>query len=250
MTHLPAAAGKGIPVNMQVAKPLPPAEPASETSAVLSMIARAASDPNVDIDKMERLLIMRDKTMALQARTAYDDAMADMQPELPVIGERGDAAGRYTFALWEDIQTAIKPVLQRHGFALTFRMDTASGITVTGILSHRGGHREETSISLPADPSGNKNAVQAVASAVQYGKRYTAGALLNLTSHGQDDDAYATAATYITAEQAATLRDIAEDVKANLPAFLKYLKVDSLEKILAKNYQTAKTALEAKRKTP
>ncbi|HET9820175.1 MAG TPA: ERF family protein, partial [Rhodanobacteraceae bacterium] len=52
------------------------------------------------------------------------------------------------------------------------------------------GHREETSITLPADTSGSKNAVQAVASSTSYGKRYTAGALLNLTSHGEDDDAF------------------------------------------------------------
>src|SRR5690606_16446095 len=60
-------------------------------------------------------------------------------------------------------------------------------------LTHKSGHREETTIKLPADPSGNKNAVQAVASSVSYGKRYTAGALLNLTSHAEDDDAFAAA---------------------------------------------------------
>ena len=42
----------------------------------------------------------------------------------------------------------------------------------------------------PAEASGNRNAVQAVASSVSYGKRYTASALLNLTSHGEDDDAF------------------------------------------------------------
>src|SRR5690606_4042351 len=61
----------------------------------------------------------------------------------------------------------------------------------TGVLLHKAGHREETTIKLPADSSGNKNAVQAVASSVSYGKRYAAGALLNLTSHGEDDDAFA-----------------------------------------------------------
>lgn len=163
----------------------------NETAAILSMVARAASDPNVDIDKFERIMQMQERAMARQSQVSYDDAMAAMQPELPVVGERGDANGRYTFALWEDINAAIKPILQRHGFALTFRTSTGDGITVTGILSHRMGHREETSITLPSDPSGNKNAVQAVASSVSYGKRYTAQALLNLTSHGEDDDAYA-----------------------------------------------------------
>lgn len=159
-------------------------------SPMFAMIERAARDPSVDIDKLERLMQMKERADAQTARAAFDAAMADMQPELPAIGERGNAAGRYTYALWEDINTAIKPILTRHGFALTFRTDFTSGIAVTGVLSHRAGHREETSITLPADPSGNKNAVQAVASSVSYGKRYTAGALLNLTSHGEDDDAY------------------------------------------------------------
>jgi len=163
----------------------------SDVSPMFAMIERAARDPAVDIDKLERLMQMKVSADALAARGAFDEAMASMQPELPAIGERGNAAGRYTYALWEDINSAIKPVLMKHGFALTFRTDFTNGITVTGVLSHRSGHREETSITLPADPSGNKNAVQAVASSVSYGKRYTAGALLNLTSHGEDDDAYA-----------------------------------------------------------
>lgn len=177
-----------------------PLAPASESENVLAMISRAASDPSCDLDKMERLLVMHERMTARQCQAEFADAMAAMQSELPAIGERGNAAGRYTYALWEDINQAIKPILQRHGFALTFRTDTANGVTVTGVLTHRNGHREETSITLPADPSGNKNAVQAVASSVSYGKRYTAGALLNLTSHGEDDDAFAATSDYDPSE--------------------------------------------------
>jgi len=164
---------------------------AANETPMLSMIERAARDPAVDIDKMERLVQMQERALAREAKAAYDAGMAELQPELPSIGERGNAADRYTYALWEDINAAIKPILSKHGFALTFRTSFAEKIGVTGVLSHRCGHREETTIMLPADASGNKNAVQAVASSVSYGKRYTAGALLNLTSHGEDDDAFA-----------------------------------------------------------
>jgi len=163
-----------------------------ESSSLIQAIARASADPNVNLEKMQGLMAMYERMEAKRAETAFAAALSDMQSELPSIGERGNAAGRYTYALWEDINTAIKPVLQKHGFALSFRTDFANGIGVTAVLSHRAGHRESTSIVLPADPSGNKNAVQAVASSVSYGKRYTAGALLNLTSYGEDDDAYAT----------------------------------------------------------
>lgn len=180
-----------------VAKIDQPSQAMAVADPMYSMIERAARDPSVDIDKMERLMQMQERAIAREAKAAFDAAMSALQPELPAIGERGKAVVqgqvRYTFALWEDINTAIKPVLMKHGFALTFRTDFANGITVTGVLSHAAGHREETSITLPADASGSKNAVQAVASTVSYGKRYTAGALLNLTSHGEDDDAYASA---------------------------------------------------------
>lgn len=162
----------------------------AEGATILAVISRAAADPATDVEKMERLMAMYERMEDRRARSEFAADLAEMQDSLPSIGERGNAAGRYTYALWEDINAAIKPILKQHGFALSFRTDFTDGIAVTGVLSHRSGHREETTIKLPADNSGNKNAVQAVASSVSYGKRYTACALLNLTSHGEDDDAF------------------------------------------------------------
>ncbi len=231
----------------QLAK-VEPQEPAaaSENTAMVSMFERMASDPNVDVDKLERLMQMRERAIERQAKADFDAAMADLQPELPTIGERGNAAGRYTYALWEDINTAIKPVLQKHGFALTFRTDFKDGITVTGVLSHRAGHREETSITLPSDSSGSKNAVQAVASSVSYGKRYTAGALLNLTSHGEDDDAYRAAVEVITEAQEIQINDMLEATGSDKAKFLKWLKVDSVSAIPAKSFDAVMKTLRAK----
>lgn len=203
--------------------------PITDHDAIMATITRAAADPNVDIEKMERLWAMKERMDARAAEVAYADAFAAMQLELPAIEERGKAkvngAVRYTFAKWEDINTQIKPVLAKHGFALSFRTDFKSGISITGVLQHRLGHREETSMTLPSDNSGSKNDVQAVASAVSYGKRYTAGALLNLTSHDEDDDAYAAgggvdATSWYDAIDAAVdmtgLRAIAKDLNATL----------------------------------
>ena len=220
----------------------------NESGAILSLVQRAASDPNCDIDKMERLMKMHTDMQARQAEAAFAAAMSDMQDELPVIAERGNANGRYTYALWEDINAKIKPVLKRYGFALSFRTDTKDGITVIGILKHRDGHSEETSITLDPDTSGNKPGVQAVASAVSYGKRYAAGALLNLTSHGEDDDAYAAAVEYITDEQAATIADMIEATGSDKKLFLEWLKARSIAEIPAKHYDTAIRALKAKAK--
>lgn len=220
--------------------------PVSENTAMVSMFERMASDPNVDVDKLERLMQMRERAVERESKAEFDAAMSELQPELPAIVERGNAAGRYTYALWEDINTAIKPVLMSHGFALTFRTSFTNGITVTGVLSHRGGHREETSITLPADASGNKNAVQAVASSVSYGKRYTAGALLNLTSHGEDDDAYRAAVDTISEAQEIQINEMLEATGSDKAKFLRWLKVDSVAAIPAKSFDSVMAQLKAK----
>lgn len=225
-----------------------------ESAAIIQVIERAAINPDVDIDKMERLLEMQERIMERNARSAYAADLARMQPELPVIAERGgikDRSGRVqsTYALWEDINEAIKPVLAKHGFALSFRTGQDEGrITVTGVLSHREGHSEETTMHLPIDTSGSKNSVQAVGSSISYGKRYTAGALLNITSRGEDDDGKAAGGVAtISDEQVQALQDLIIEVGADPVKFCAYLKVEKLAALPSDQYERAVDALNAKR---
>ena len=173
----------------------------AEAGSLMEVISRAASDPNTDVDKLERLLSMYERITERSAKAAYTSALAEMQPRLPVINERGrivikekgteNVISSSGYALWEDINEAIGPILHEFGFALSFRTGMADDgkVTVTGVLSHRDGHEESTTINLPHDSTGSKNAVQAVGSSTSYGKRYTTQALLNLTSRGEDNDA-------------------------------------------------------------
>ena len=216
------------------------------SGGLLEVIARAARDPNVDIDKMERLIAMQERVQDRNAKGAYFAALAEMQPELPIVSERGgikDRNGKVqsTYAYWEDVNEAIRPVLAKNGFALTFKVRrTDAEITVTGILSHREGHSEETELSLPSDTSGSKNAVQAVGSSTSYGKRYTAFALLNITTQGEDDDgASAAGASTISAEQCAELRRLIAQSGASEEAFCDYARCGTLPELLAKNYDEA-----------
>ncbi|MCB5173687.1 ERF family protein [Microvirga lenta] len=239
----------------EIIENLPAASQASsESAAIIQVIERAAMNPAVDIDKMERLLEMQERIMNRNAKAAYTAALAAMQPDLPVITERGgikDRSGKVqsTYALWEDINEAIKPILAKHGFALSFRTGQEDGkIVVTGVLSHRDGHSEETTMFLPIDASGSKNAVQAVGSSTSYGKRYTAQALLNLTSRGEDDDGSAAGAPLtISEEQVEALQDLIIEVGADPKKFCAYLKVGSLNALPADQYQRALDALNAKR---
>ena len=168
---------------------------------ILDVIARAARDPNVDIDKMERLLAMQERIIERDAKTAFTAAKIAMRPELPEITMKGHIVikdkntGAVTqdtpFAKFEDIHEAIMPVLTQHGFDLSFKngMSPDGKVRVTTILTHAGGHSEDTYFDLPHDSSGSKNAVQAVGSSTSYAKRYGVLSILNIKVVGEDDNA-------------------------------------------------------------
>lgn len=180
-----------------------------EQTTILQVIQRAAADPACDIDKMERLMAMHERMQARDAEAIFNASMAAMQSDIPSIAERGaivvNGQSRSNYATFEDINDVIKPIMQAHGFAITFKVENVqAGLSVTGILMHRAGHRESTTMLLPLDTSGSKNAVQAVGSSTSYGKRYVMSALLNLTTRGEDDDGHAAVPTAnVTAVQAA-----------------------------------------------
>lgn len=58
------------------AKPVAPIAP---EASIFSVIERAARDPNVDIDKMERLIAMREKELSRVAEQAFNEAMKAAQ---------------------------------------------------------------------------------------------------------------------------------------------------------------------------
>jgi len=230
----------------------------NDSTTLLQVISRAASDPTVDIDKMERLMQMHERLTERQARSAFAAALAEMQPSLPVIGRRGmisvpakdGKTGHDTpYALWEDINEAIRPLLAEYGFALSFRVKKeADRVEVTGVLSHREGHFDETTLSLPMDSTGSKNNVQAIGSSTSYGKRYTAMALLNITTRGEDDDGKAAGmAETISEAQLTALRALIEETKSDVARFCAYFKIDALPDLPAAQYDRAIASLNSKR---
>jgi hypothetical protein len=209
-----------------------------------------AAEAHIDGEKLGRLIAAEEHRQSRDAAIAYAGALAKMAGALPVIEENGilrhgdKVIGAY--ALWEDINDAIRPILMRFGFALSFRVSQEGpDVNVTAVLMHKRGHVETATLRLPPDPSGDKNSVQAVGSAVSYGKRYAASALLNLTSRGEDDDGRR-AGGCITQEQVAFISTQLLACGADRTRFLRYLQVEEINLIPAARFDEALAALAAK----
>lgn len=155
---------------------------------MVSMIERIAMDPNSDLAKLEKMLDMKERHEAAEAKAAFASAFAKASAEFPSIPLNGVGHNNKPYATLKDITSLTRPVLSENGLAMTFAIDTTgNAIIVTAKLMHKAGHVESTSINLPADNSGSKNAVQAVGSSQTYGQRYTAQAILGL-SLGEDTE--------------------------------------------------------------
>jgi len=179
---------------------------------IVSLIERVVSDPSADISKLEAMLKMKEQLDATRAKEAFAAAFAQASANFPNIPLNGVGHNKKPYATLKDIIAHTRPVLSEHGLALTFSIETGEKILVTAELMHKAGHTKSTTIALPSDSSGSKNAVQAIGSSQTYGQRYTAQAVLGL-SLGEDteDDARGTNTSTVSPEQYVKLRDKLEE---------------------------------------
>jgi len=183
---------------LQKSEPQPSAAivPINDSAALMAAVARAAADPSVDVEKMERLFAMHERMEARQAQQAFADAMKAAQSEMPKIGkDRHNTQTKSDYATLDAINAEITPVYTRHGFSLSF--DTADSplaghIRIVCHVLHSGGHEKAYTYDSPMDDKGiagsvNKTPTHARGSAVTYGRRYLTLMIFNLST-GYDDD--------------------------------------------------------------
>lgn len=230
---------------------LPSAAASDEAGSVLAMIERAARDPSIDLDRMERLMTMHRDLKADQARVAFNAALTAAQAEMPRVMR--DATNSHTnsrYARLETIHKAITPVITRHGFSLSF--DTADSDKpghhrVVCTVAHAGGHSRQHSADLPADGAGaqgkaNKTGIQAFGSTVSYGRRYLTLLIFNIALTLEDNDGNNQAGPSVGDDQLAELQDLIELIGVagdDLARFLQVMKAETVAEIPAARFDEA-----------
>lgn len=188
--------------------------PISDNTALMTAIAQAARDPNVDVDKMERLFAMHEKMQARQAEQAFSDAMKAAQADMPMVGkDRHNTQTNSDYATLDAINKAITPIYTRHGFSLTFDTEDSpleGHVRVVCRVLHRDGHSKSYNYDTPMDGTGiggkvNKTPTHARGSAITYGRRYLVLMIFNLST-GYDDDGNA-ASGYDSSDWLAAIAD-------------------------------------------
>jgi hypothetical protein len=179
-----------------------PLAPLNATDAALSpegLIALAIRS-GTSVDALERLMTLRERLHAEQARAAFFTALTAFQARCPIIPKTKKAriqsatgSYEYNFAPLDQLAKTIAPHLEACGLSYTFNtvfQDNAQ--IVTCYVHHVMGHTEESTFTSPIDPTARMNAMQKSGSSRTYGKRYALEDALGITSGSDDDDARAT----------------------------------------------------------
>lgn len=226
-----------------------------EPTSLLAVISRAASDPAVDIDKLERLMAMHERMQELAAKATFNDAMAAAQAEMePISRNASNPQTKSKYASYDKLDAEARPIYTKHGFSISY--DTGESpkpdhVLVLAYVS-KGAYSKTYRVEMPADGKGAKGGdvmtkTHAAMAALSYGKRGLLKAIFNLAEGEGDKDGNGDEPC-VSETQVADLVALMTEVKADKTAFLRYLKVDRLEDIYARNYNAVVKLLEAKRK--
>lgn len=223
---------------------------------LISVIERLSIDPRVDIDKLERIIALKERLIADQRKTAFMAAMARLQAKLPQMGKYGQAKNS-KFSKLEDIDRVIRPLLAEEGFSFSFNEEAATDKTMTfiALLSHCEGHAESKRLTVPIDVASKNSqgvpirpAIQDSGSTVSYARRYLLKMHLNIVETNEDTDGEKRET--ITEEQALDLQAKIDEVKMDLGKFLVYMHAGELKDILVCDLKTAYNAIDVKRRNP
>ena len=219
-----------------------------------SVLLSLAIEKGLDIDKIEKMLILQEKFDATQARKAYSVAMANFKADPPDIGkdkhvkfQTSKGTTEYDHATLGNVTTQINSALSKHGLSAAWEISqNGNQVTVTCRISHAMGHSESTSLTAGLDDSGGKNAIQQLGSTISYLERYSILALTGLASQDMDDDGKKTEVVeLITDQQRSTIVDLLNAKGITETRLLKFLNVETLDQIPADKFNSAVASIKA-----
>lgn len=206
---------------------------------------------DADEQVLAQLIDLHERTREGEARRAFEAALAAAKAEIPVIIKTQQASLGRTSYRHEDlaeIARTIGPILARHGLAYRFRsLTSGSEVTITCIVSHRDGYREENSLSAGADTSGEKNPIQAIGSTLTYLQRMSLKAALGLAAAHDDDGKAASAPRTISRQQVRELLSLIRDVGADKEALLQFFKIKAFAELPERCFRQALVMLNARK---
>lgn len=172
----------------------------SDAVSFIQMIERAARDPSVDIDKMERLMQLHERMVDKKAEADFNDAMTACQKEIrTVTADATNPQTRSKYASYAKLDSILRPIYTKHGISISYGTEDTAKIESVRVIAHvaRGGYTRKYQVDMPADGKGAKGGdvmtkTHATGAAMAYGSRYLLKGIFNVAVGEDDQDGNAT----------------------------------------------------------
>ncbi len=206
----------------------------------LALIQTAMADKEMDPDRLGKFLDVFERMTAADAKKQFNQAMNAAMKDMPrVVANRTNDQTSSPYVDLEKLDDVIRPIYLRHGLTPTFgtaQSQKPDHILVTCDVLHNSGHEKHYEVDMPIDDKGikgtpNKTGVWGSGSTMSYSRRYLELLIWNIAVHKEDDDGQAASGNAISGDDVAKLNDLILKAEQNLPGFLKWLKVESLDKL-------------------
>mgnify|MGYP003148931083 CR=1 FL=1 len=148
-----------------------------------------AVETGADVDKLEKLIALKNQEEERAARRAFDVHFTAMQAEFTAVA-KGKQGHGYKYCPIEVLQKHYNGAITSHGFSYRWR-EEAIDLGKRCIMRISGwGHAEENTFDIPVLAGTNRmNDVQAAGAMSTYGRRYTFVAGFGVIIEDEDDDA-------------------------------------------------------------
>lgn len=222
-----------------------------EQDTFFATIERLASRPDVDVEKIKQFMDMNERVLDRNAKQAFNESMTRAQSKIDlVVATSENLQTKSKYATLKKILIDIKPIYTAEGFSLMFyegdtERENQKKICVD--IMHSQGHTESRHGYFTIQTTGiagkaMMTQIHGEGSAIQYGRRYLTCMIFNVPVGEDDNGVAAGGIEYITEEQVKIIELLAEETNKDV---LKWRKVESIDKILAKDFKTVEAGLRA-----
>lgn len=230
----------------------PQLPPPSVAEMLHAVIEKGVSAENVAA--VEAIVKLYERMQDRDSEREFAKAFVALQADLPNVQAtkpvpNRDGTVRYKFAPFEDLMAQVGPMLQKHGFTVSFSSGFREGrIISTCTLQHVEGHKRsnEFAVRIGAGPPGATES-QADGSAATYAKRFALTECLNIVVAHMDNDARLEGGS-ITKEQAFELERRVAETNSDKGAFLAFAGSSSFADIPSGKYDILDEQLSRKEK--
>ncbi len=222
---------------------------------LVAMIERAARDPSIDMDRLERLMQMQERAQQRTIEAQFNEAMAEAQMEMrAVAADANNPQTKSKYASYFALDKAIRPIYSKHGLALSFNTAEGASADCVRVVCYvsRSGFTRQYHVDMPADGKGAKGGdvmtkTHAVGAAMTYGQRYLLKMIFNIAVGEDKDGNKIDTSDIVTEQQVTEIRNLLNS-DAEEPALCKHLGIARLGDMTEVLFEKAKKAIDAKRK--